>query len=179
MKHIQLVVNTRFEGGPALLFVYKNSPCSLRSGKINDGWRQFEEEGTSTLIEIQPPKYYQGWYYNTVHLWGSAQNQIIHPGLIFVDTLFSKNALNVFLRIQTSACMHAYINISKQGFWSLVSVCCWLPELFLRNELPMLGSSFTDVLGLYRAGPYDFISMSPVISLCWTYMFSGSQCHQS
>lgn len=38
----------------SLLFVYGNPPCSLQAREINDGWRQFEEESTSPLIEIQP-----------------------------------------------------------------------------------------------------------------------------
>lgn len=38
----------------SLLFVYRSSPCALQAREINDGWRQFEEESTSPLIEIQP-----------------------------------------------------------------------------------------------------------------------------
>lgn len=38
----------------SLLFVYRSSACSLRAKEINDGLRQFEEESTSPLIEIEP-----------------------------------------------------------------------------------------------------------------------------
>ena len=38
----------------SLLFVYRSSPCSPRAREINDGWRQFQEEATSPLIEKQP-----------------------------------------------------------------------------------------------------------------------------
>lgn len=38
----------------SLLFVYRSSSCSLHAREINDGWRQFEEESTSPLIEMQP-----------------------------------------------------------------------------------------------------------------------------
>lgn len=38
----------------SLLFVYRSSVVSLQAREINDGWRQFEEESTSPLIETKP-----------------------------------------------------------------------------------------------------------------------------
>lgn len=66
----------------SLLFVYRSSPCSLHAGEINDGWRQFQEESTSPLIEIRPGVLTQKYqnivvkpiFKNIAHIWGSARN---------------------------------------------------------------------------------------------------------
>lgn len=58
VKDIQPVVNMEFEGGVSVFYLsclFTGAfPASLQAREINDGWRQFEEESTSPLIEIEP-----------------------------------------------------------------------------------------------------------------------------
>lgn len=58
VKDIQPVVNTGLEGGVSvfyLSYLFTGAlPALGRAREINDEWRQFEEESTSPLIEIQP-----------------------------------------------------------------------------------------------------------------------------
>lgn len=68
----------------SLLFVYRSARCSLQAREIHDRWRQFEEESTFPLIEIEPGVLTQKYQNivvkpkckNIAHVLGNARNRV-------------------------------------------------------------------------------------------------------